>query len=246
MARSPRPPPQPPWLVTREPAAGASLVAALRARGVTAVGLPAIERKALPWPERFADAARPGTWVLCTSAFAVRVFVEAMGERARGLRYAAIAPATVAELEAHGLAAEVVAPGGVVALTGAVVEACPPGVLLYPTSRAGLDESEQAAARERLRAAGFSLHCEAIYETLPASGLAAALRPWLADPWRVVLFSPSAARAVAEALAALGGRPPTDCVCVGDSTARAWPLRSTVAPRDVDLAVHLAAREEPT
>jgi uroporphyrinogen-III synthase len=225
-----------PWVITREAADAAPLLDALAARGVPAIAVPAIERNALPWPAELDAAATPGALVFCTSAYAAELAVDALGPRTSGLRFAATAPATARVLRDRDLDVVVEAQGGSAELARAVVAARVSDVVVYPTSDAGLQQPEQAEAVEILSSTCRVVRAPA-YRTRPAPGFARTLGDVVdraTGRWRIVLFSPSAARALVDALAHVS-RPPDVVVSVGASTARALPFPSTLAPRGADL-----------
>lgn len=236
----------PPWVITREAQDGEPLVAALRARGQAALLVPAIERRALPWP---ADLhARDGIYFL-TSPFAARLVVEhlrtvSLAPRDGRPRFAALAPATAAVLRAAELDVDVAAHGGALALALALRDSELDGTVLYPTSDAGLAQPEQVQAAAVL-GERFSLVRAAVYTTVPAADLEERLGALPAGTgYRAVVFSPSAARALAAAVARASA-PPAAVVAVGASTARALPFPSTLAPPDVDLVSFLCSLSPP-
>jgi hypothetical protein len=101
------------------------------------------------------------------------------------------------------------------------VQAHGPADTFYPTSDAGVDQPEQAAAVAVLEKLG-RVHRHVVYEVRAPSGLADQLRA--AGPAGFIFFSPSAVEHVAGA-----GVVPVKAVCVGASTVRAakeqegWP-----------------------
>lgn len=241
-------PPVTPWVITREAQDGEPLVAALRARGQDALALPAIERRPLPWPASF-DAPRGGIFFL-TSPYAARLVLEHMraptgGLDDRGRRFAALSPSTAAAVREAGLPVDVTAEGGALALALALGTSKLDGTVLYPTSDAGLAQPEQEQAVVVLRER-FDVVREAVYSTGPARDLDDRLDALpRGNAWRAVVFSPSAARALAAALARRKAPPPV-IVAVGASTARALPFPSTLAPSHVDLVDFLCSFPDPS
>jgi hypothetical protein len=93
--------------------------------------------------------------------------------------------------------------------------------IFYPTSDAGVDQPEQAAAMRVLESVG-PVQRQVVYEVRPPAGLAERLRAL--GPRGFVFYSPSAVAHVAAT-----GIVPQAVVCVGVSTGRAakeqpsWP-----------------------
>lgn len=240
------------WVVTREAPDGRDLVEALRARGLHAVAISAIERTPLPWPRALVGAHPRSIWFL-TSPYAARLM------RAQGLpadaRIAALAPATARFLNEQGHRCMLTATGGAVALARALVEH-PLGdadvertgeggqgeipVVLYPTSDAGLAQQEQADAVSVLEKR-FSVVRSAVYCTRTAPRFAAELAALPGRGLCVVVHSPSAARALADAVAVTGLRL-HDVVAVGTSTAAALPFPARLLPSGADLVEFIAMR----
>jgi uroporphyrinogen-III synthase len=195
------------WILTRTVDEGRPLAESLGAELI-----PAIERVELPWP------GWPAPLVFVTSkAVAQRVITQK--DRPQNLRVAAVAPATKALLESGGVPVHISAIGGALALAEAVQKHGPTDTF-YPTSDAGVDQPEQAAAVGVLEKLG-RVHRHVVYEVRAPSGLADQLRA--AGPAGFIFFSPSAVEHVAAA-----GVVPLKAVCVGASTARAatrpgWP-----------------------
>jgi uroporphyrinogen-III synthase len=195
------------WVLTRAADEGRALAEALGLERV-----PCIERVPLPWP------GWPAPLVFVTSkAVAQRLINE---PRPQNLRVAAVAPATKALLEGGGVKVDVSATGGALALAEAVKREGPTDVF-YPTSDAGVDQPEQAAAVAVLEQLG-RVHRHVVYEVRAPSGLAERLRA--VGSAGFIFFSPSAVEHVAAT-----GVLPLKVVCVGASTARAareqssWP-----------------------
>jgi uroporphyrinogen-III synthase len=216
------------WVIAREPSDGEPLVAALRARGREAICVPLIERRALAWPGELRAAARQeGAIFFLTSPFAARLACGWLAAELPGarLRFAALLPATAAALTAAAhLEADVVAEGGAVALAEALMRSGLEGPVVYPTSDAGLRQAEQREAVQLLERR-FVVARAAAYETGPAPGIAAGLARLGGRPYGAVLFSPSAARALAAAVKG-GAQAPSRLVAVGASTAEALPFPS--------------------
>ena len=213
------------WRVALTGAAGrdAELAAAIAGEGGIALVHPMIAYEPAPaTPE--SDAALGGLarydWVVFTSAAAVECFGR-LHRRAGGAplpRLAAVGPATARAAQAtleppallstsqtgHGLAAELLAAGA-------------RGPVLLP----GADIASPDLAAE-LRAAGVTVEELTVYRTLPgpgAGGLADAIEAGAVDV--ILLASPSAARALAHAVASgIGGGPEwvPPVVCIGPST----------------------------
>jgi uroporphyrinogen-III synthase len=205
------------WVLTRTVEEGRAL-----ADELGALLIPCIERVALPWP-----AWPSGALVFVTSkAVAQQLISQA---RPQNLRIAAVAPATKALLEGAGVHVDISAPGGALALAEAVKRAGPTDVF-YPTSDAGVDQPEQAAAMKVLESNG-RVHRHVVYEVRAPQGLAGALRA--AGEAAFIFYSPSAVAHVAAA-----GVVPLKAVCVGASTARAaseqhgWPEPVLVSGED--------------
>lgn len=194
------------WVLTRELEDGRALAEEL---GLEVV--PCIERVELDWP-----AWPPSPLVFVTSAVVAKRLLRLTAPP--GTRIAALAPATSALLR-HAV---VTAEGGAVALAEAVKAwatkdpgALPALNIFYPTSDKGLAQPEQAEAVRILETVG-TVHRHVVYETRAPAGLREALGARRGAGF--VFFSPSA---VQNFMAAGGeaGR----VLCVGGSTARAWP-----------------------
>jgi uroporphyrinogen-III synthase len=167
--------------------------------------VPCMERLDRPWPPW---PAAPLVFV--TSAWVARRV--RLLTLPRGARVAALRPACAAVLPEADATAE----GGAVALARAVSAwATPPVEILYPTSEKGLKTPEQAEAVAMLEGLG-PVHRHVLYETRAPFGLADALSQHRGDGF--VFFSPSAV----EHFLAAGGEA-SRVICVGASTARAWP-----------------------
>lgn len=199
------------WVITREVEDARQLADEL---GLTMV--PCIERVELPWPPW-----PKAPLVFVTSPSVARRLLRVTA--APGTKFAALAPAT------HGLLkhAVVTAEGGAVALAEAVVEWAPSQggrlVIFYPTSDQGLQQPEQLEAVRLLETVG-TVHRHVIYETRAPAGLDGALAKHKGDGF--IFYSPSAVRNFLAAGGEAG-----KVVCIGASTARAWPN-----PSDVTLA----------
>ena len=188
------------WVLTRELEDAKALAEEL---GLDVV--PCIERVELEWP-----AWPPSPLVFVTSAVVAKRLLRLTAPP--GTRIAALAPVTSALLR-HAV---VTAEGGAVALAEAVKAWATQQLnIFYPTSDKGLEQAEQAEAVRILETVG-RVHRHVVYETRAPKGLREALAPHRGAGF--VFFSPSA---VQNFLAAGGeaGR----VVCVGGSTARAWP-----------------------
>lgn len=237
----------PTWLLTREAADAERDVAALRARGVQAEALPCLETRARPWPTWAGPADDAVT--LFTSRRAVAAWVAA-GKPAMG-RLAAVEPHTARAVRDAGARCAITAEGGAVGLAEAVVQwwqasRRPRWRVRYPTSDAGLDAPEQAAALERLSAIG-PVQRHAVYEAFAPEGLRARVLEATAAPYALTFASPSAVRhflAVAPPVA------PQRVLCHGASTARAWdaarPATWPAAEHTEQLVERLITLEEPT
>lgn len=242
------------WVVTREAAEGQPLVDALKKRGHEAVCVPAIKREPLPWPE---DLRPFGEGMMfLTSPYAARLAWKNLDHAAvPPVRWAAVEPAT-SKVVAGWAVVDVSAPGGSMGLAEAVI-ATPrvPTRLFWPTSDAGLASDEHKSVEKRLRDAGFSVNSRAVYTTIPDVHLDDNLRLLQRRVrFHAVLFSPSAARALHDALARTGVTGLARVVTVGASTARAWASKSaqasqvsqpTEAPPGVDIADFVCSLEKP-
>ncbi len=190
------------WVLTRELEDGKALADELLLDIV-----PCIERHDLPWPP----------WPKSPLVFVTSAHV---AKRLRwltvvpGTRIAALLPTTASVLARPDIAAE----GGAVALAQAVVKWArgkPPLEVLYPTSDQGLQQAEQLDAVRLLDTVG-RVHRHVVYETRAPSGLAEALAKHRGEAF--VFYSPSAVRNFIAA-GGVAGR----VLCVGESTAKAWP-----------------------
>lgn len=234
------------WIVTREGGDAEQTVLALQARGLRARALPCIEREVLPWPDTLTpehDGA--GTLMLCTSPFAARLLIERWpllrtAAGAAPLSCAATAPTTARLLDDAGVPVSTRVSGGVVALAEAVasaVHAGPRPCVLYPTSDAGEEREEHAAALAAL-AKVADVRTAVAYATRAPAGLDDALRDLERDA-ALLLFSPSAVSSWVAAAARTGVACPATVVCVGASTARAFEgvahRKATLVPRGADL-----------
>jgi uroporphyrinogen-III synthase len=205
------------WVLTRTAEEGRALADELGCEL-----LPCIERVALPWP----PWPKAAVVFVTSKAVAQRLISE---PRPQGLRIAAVAPATRAVLEAAGLGVDISATGGAVALAEAVQRAGPTDTF-YPTSDAGVEQPEQAAAVAVLESLG-QVHRHVVYEVRAPKGLADQLRAL--GPRGFIFFSPSAVAHVAAA-----GVVPQGVVCVGASTVRAakeqagWPAPVVASGED--------------
>ena len=233
------------WLVTREAHDGLPLVQALQARGLSAVCAPAIRREPLPWPavlDEAAGSARGPVWLFLTSPLAARLALEHLGHlehAGSALRFASLSPHTLAVVVAAARNVDVAAEGGATALARACAAAGVSGTVLYPTSDAGLLQDEQALALEVLSRTATVVRAP-VYTTRDEPHLEDQLRS-LSAPYRAVLFSPSAARALQRAVERTGAPSPVLVVAVGRSTARAWPSAATLAPAGVDIVDFLCS-----
>jgi len=205
------------WVLTRTADEGRAL-----AQQLGCLLIPCIERVERPWPPW-----PEGALVFVTArAVAQRLISE---QRPQNLRVAAVAPVTRSVLEGAGVPVEISATGGALALAEAVKRAGPTDVF-YPTSDAGVDQPEQAAAMKVLESNG-RVHRFVVYEVRAPQGLAEQLRA--AGDAGYIFYSPSAVAHVAAA-----GVVPLKAVCVGASTARAareqhgWPEPLVVSGED--------------
>ncbi|MBL8955615.1 MAG: uroporphyrinogen-III synthase [Myxococcaceae bacterium] len=190
------------WVLTRELEDAKPLADELKLDVV-----PCIERHDLPWP-----AWPKSPLVFVTSAH--------VAKRLRwltvvpGTRIAALLPVTATVLARPDISAE----GGAVALAHAAVKWAagkPPVEVLYPTSDQGLDQPEQLEAVKILEGIG-RVHRHVVYETRAPLNLAESLARHRGDGF--VFFSPSAVRHFIAA-----GGVAAKVLCVGESTAKAWP-----------------------
>lgn len=188
------------WVLTRPLEDSRALAEELRLEVV-----PCIERHDLPWPPW-----PKSPLVFVTSVYVARRFTRLTAPP--GTRVAALSPTTSAVLRRPDITAE----GGAVALANAVKGWARPGTsILYPTSDQGLEQPEQEEAVRILEAVG-TVHRHAVYQTRMPGGLGEDLRRYAGRDF--VFFSPSA---VTNFLSAKGEA--RRVVCVGASTARAWP-----------------------
>jgi hypothetical protein len=160
--------------------------------------------------------------------------------------WVALEPVTAKYLRDWGMEVEVSATGGSIALAEAVVARSKHSRFLWPTSDAGLRTDEHAHVVQLLRDAGKSIEARAVYTTVADPSLDDNLRLLQGRVrFHAVLFSPSAAHALHDALERTGARGLARVVTVGASTARAWPGAATQAPLGVDIADFVCSLEVP-
>jgi uroporphyrinogen III methyltransferase/synthase len=207
-------------LVTRAREQASALVAQLEAQGAEAIEFPTIRLQPLAWEEDVAGY----DWILFTSANGVRYFFErlrALGQDARAIgpaRLGAIGPATAAALEGLSLRVDFV-PDQFVAER--VVEQFPEDPagkrVLIPRARAARE-----VLPERLAERGARVRVLPVYENVPDTSAAEALRARLAEGGidLVTFTSASTVRNLVEAIGAqaLAGVP---AACIGPITAEA-------------------------
>jgi uroporphyrinogen-III synthase len=161
----------------------------------------------------------PGSWLVVTAATAVAPVLAAAPsfEHLVGLKVAALGPATAQALEVAGLAVDVVGRGGggrgLVEPLLAELAGRDEIVVLAQA------EEPQGALASELRRAGIELIEASAYTTRPRSVSEAERAPLVASSL-VVLASPSAARALADAVAGHTGPTPS-VVTFGETTADA-------------------------
>ena len=216
------------WVLTRaQPDADAD-AAALRARGLTALAVPCIERVALPWPQWRTATARQV--ILISSPFAATQLALAWPTLPTPRpRVAAMAPITSLKLQEQGIPVDIHAEGGVVALAGALAvwsqQHPGPLAVLYATSDAGLRQPEQDEALALMRSFA-NVDRVAVYSTRAPLGLDAALGA-LQPGLGYVFMSPSAVENAS--FARRGQSLAAGAVaCIGQSTLR----------RCTELAMH--------
>ena len=210
--------------VTRDEAADGPLSAALTRHGLTAVACPVIFEVEAPDPEPLARAAAAlerYDWLVAASARAVLALMRARGgaRLPAGLRTAAVGERTAAALVAHGAVAPLVAPhAGAWTLIESLraADAWPGRRALLPRALDGATDLAEA-----LRRFGAEVDEVAAYRTIerPRDEIAAAFRT--AAPDRVVIASPSAARALIGAIGAEALRRLEPVVAIGPTTAMA-------------------------
>ncbi len=211
------------WVVTRPLAEAKALVRALGAQGVLAKALPCIERQKVSFPE-WPGTPRGVPFVFVTSPYAAECVP---WRRLRGVRVAALRPKSVQVLERKGVACEVTAQGGAVALAKALsahAKKAKRGAIdvLYPTSDLGGGEAEQQKARAVLAKLG-RVTAPVVYRTVAPARLPERVRALASRPMGLVFTSPSAVRNFQAARARARVRPQVrGVVCLGRSTARAW------------------------
>jgi uroporphyrinogen III methyltransferase / synthase len=222
--------------VTRARAQASGLAARLSGLGAEVIEAPVIRIEPRPLEGELLEAVvRIGDYALVslTSPNGVRLLFEALGETGRdaralaGATVAAIGPGTAAELERHGVRADVVperfvAEGLVEALAGVPVEGRRVLVARAAEARSVLPD----ALRER----GAEVDEVAVYETVPEQ-LSTEQRDQLARATHVTFTSSSTVRFFLQA----GGElpPPARVVTIG-------PVTSETA-REHGLAVHVEA-----
>jgi uroporphyrinogen-III synthase len=199
------------WILTREPEDNAPLAAELRARGVSSVELPCIERVMREWPQATADV------VMITSRTAARVAPphEAI---------AALAESTAPELERRGISPVLTASGGVVGLARAVSEKFAGKRVLYVHSAQAAGRDEHTQALTILRAA-CPLETHVLYDLCMPLGAAMEWRTLQLEDYGLFFASPSA---VDNFFALWRGHPravPARAACLGASTLAAWRMR---------------------
>ena len=229
-------------VVTRPATASANLVRELSSRGATAVDCPLIRvEHADPasWPDGFGEAGA-FDWAVFTSLHGVRAFWRAVRRRgldARvlgGAKIAAVGPKTAAELVRCGWVADLV-PGEfrAKALIASLSAEVAGGRVLFPCGTLARDELAVG-----LRSAGATVEEVVVYDTLPTPPDAAARREFARGVDAVLLYSPSAARALADGISGTDGRGGFDLGdaaigCIGPTTAdaaRAAGLRVDFEP----------------
>jgi uroporphyrinogen-III synthase len=233
------------WIVTREAAEGQPLVDALKQRGHEAVCVPAIRREPLPWPEQLQPFGQVSLFL--TSLYAAQLAHKNIDHTAvPPVGWTALEPVTASYLREWQLTPEVTAHGGSLALADAIIARSSFSRFLWPTSDAGLRTEEHAQVLQRMRDAHKTIDAYAVYTTMGDPSLDDNLRLLQGRVrFHAVLFSPSAARALHEALARTGVQGLARVVTVGASTTRAWPAPSTAAPLGVDIADFLCSLEAP-
>jgi uroporphyrinogen-III synthase len=192
-----------------------------------------------------------GDWLVVTSASAVPVLVEAIGESGGSgeHRLAAIGPASAQALEAAGLDVELVGDGsGGASLAQQLLERVAPGSSLLLAQA----EEPMPTLAEALEAAGCRAISEAAYATRPRL-LDDSELDSLAEADLVVFASPSAVRACRSALERIG-RPIGDlsAVAIGPTTASALSalgfgeVRTAAGADDASLLAAVLASWPPS
>lgn len=203
------------WLLTREADDAQSERDVLDARGLSVIEVPCVETRFRPWP--WLDARGV---TLFTSRRAVQAW-ERSGKPKLGA-VASLAPSTRGALEALGVEVAVSSDGGTVALAEMIVKRGAFDLARYPTSNAGRESPEQAAAMNLLGRLG-DVDRQVVYEVSPPADLASTIASSTGSPWSAIFASPSAVRHFL--LAHVPALAPTTIVCVGTSTAREWDER---------------------
>lgn len=215
------------WLITREAEDARSERDAWHSRGVSAVIVPCVETKLLPWPwpTTAAVGVREFQLTLFTSRRAVASW-SASGRPALDV-IAALSPATSEALEHEHTTPTLTAEGGAVSLAEAVLtwwtaHHRPPTQVRYPTSEAGLHSPEQAEALRLLAKLG-EVDRRVAYGVFPPANLRSSLEHTARGDWAISFASPSAVHHFFGSGAALE-HAPSRVSCHGASTERAWNL----------------------
>ena len=174
-------------VVTRARAQASDLAAALEELGAEVIQFPTIRITAMPDPKPLREAAARAAefdWVVFTSVNGVERFFAALGELRRDARalgavgVCALGPATAAELERHGVRADLVpdeyVAEGVIAALSAATELAGKRILL---PRA---EVARAVLPDALRALGAEVVEVAAYRTVQDGSDAEAVRERIA------------------------------------------------------------------
>lgn len=228
------------WLITRE-ADDVSADRALHlARGMAPVSVPCVETVSIEWPWARAPLPEGKLVTLFTSRRSVEAWRVA-GKPPLG-EAAAIAPVTSELLRAEGVTPVVVAKGGVIALTQAVLawwqaQGAPRTLVRYPTSNAGIHAPEQVQAM-RILSKLVEVDRQLAYEVRAPEGLKASLERAIADggEWGVSFASPSAVNNFFSAGATFA-QPPRQVDCRGGSTRRTWHERRPEGWPEADCLV---------
>lgn len=212
-------------IVTRDEDSDGPLSCALRDLGAHPVCLPCVEHRKPDDPAPFADAMKNisiYTWVILTSARAVRAFVDHLGPTPPPTRMgiACVGRATAEAATAAGLDITLVPERE--DARGLLAELLP---RLGPSDRVLYPGSSRAAATlsSGLREAGITLDDPIAYETRPVAP-ADLLRAFLHQgrPDAITFASPSAVAGFVEAARQIEWDiADTPCISIGETTARA-------------------------
>jgi len=249
----PAPAARPAVLVTRGAGQAHALAAALRAEGLEPLAVPAIEMSILaPNPEldEALLGARPGDWVIATSANAARAAAASVARIGLpgGVRWAAVGDATRRTLEAAGVAAAWTPARSDAAALAAELPVAPGNRVVWP--RGSLADGTVATG---LRARGATVVEVVAYRTVEAPpGSRDLLVAALArnPPPVAVLFASGSAVRGTLALASADLRPQVlqiPAICLGPQTAavardQGFQVAAVADARDARALAELAGR----